>query len=404
MKFILFTFLVIPTVALRAQSITIKPISKLNYCVGDTLFVPYQASGSFNSDNVFTVQLSDSNGSFTHFTNAGQGADLAGTLPCSLTTLGQHFRVRIISSDPYEASQDNGNDIRVSLLPAPSVAIRNASNPVTVRYRGVGMTGDFLTFSDTSSEPPGSSYRWEFTGHPILQDSAGPSITAIYDTDGSQSATLFVTNLNGCVGTYTSNYYVGTCHPIIPATATIVTSTATTEDYHHAYWVKSGGTLITGSSCPVIYAEPGSTINNERDAGECMIFYMRTGSQFIGAPPIYNSVFILSSGVTLNYNKDLHQIDTFFCDNLTFDDSQVNASVPQQKTEPIVIRQVANAFYVESKSTLRIRILNLLGSEVLSRQSSGSLDLDLSSLQAGVYFAVVESGGARQVRKIVVGY
>jgi hypothetical protein len=39
---------------------------------------------------------------------------------------------------------------------------------------------------------------------------------------------------------------------------------------------------------------------------------------------------------------------------------------------------------------------------VLSQHGSGALDVDLSALPAGVYFAVVESGNDRQVKRIAV--
>jgi len=46
--------------------------------------------------------------------------------------------------------------------------------------------------------------------------------------------------------------------------------------------------------------------------------------------------------------------------------------------------------------------LNLLGAEVLSKRGAGTVGVDLSSLPAGVYFAIVQAGDAREVRKIAV--
>jgi hypothetical protein len=51
---------------------------------------------------------------------------------------------------------------------------------------------------------------------------------------------------------------------------------------------------------------------------------------------------------------------------------------------------------------IEIRISNILGAEVLSQGGNGALDIDLSALPAGVYFAVVQVGSERQVQKIAV--
>lgn len=48
------------------------------------------------------------------------------------------------------------------------------------------------------------------------------------------------------------------------------------------------------------------------------------------------------------------------------------------------------------------RIFSLLGTELLSQRGIGTLDIDLSHIPAGIYFAVVETGERREVRKIAV--
>src|SRR5437868_6931187 len=97
----------------EAQTITLGPITKLSYCVGDTLWVPYQASGTFSSANFFTVQLSDPSGSFGSFTNVGHSNAGSGVIPVPLVTKGQFFQVRVASTDPYEFSSANGVNISV---------------------------------------------------------------------------------------------------------------------------------------------------------------------------------------------------------------------------------------------------------------------------------------------------
>ncbi len=97
-------------------------------------------------------------------------------------------------------------------------------------------------------------------------------------------------------------------------------------------------------------------------------------------------------------------IDTFFCDNLTFDYSQVQASVAENPPPSNVttLQSGDHLFANDEGFPIEIRISNLLGAEMLSEQGSGVLEIDLSPLPAGVYFAVVQAGNQRLVQKIAV--
>jgi hypothetical protein len=401
-KAIIFFFLLIGAYSVEAQTITLGPITKLTYCTGDTMIVPYQSSGTFNSGNIFTLQLSDSNGSFGHFSNAEQLSAFAGTFMHPFSGIGQHFRVRIISSDPYEASSDNGNDIVVSMLPSPSIFIINLNNPTMPRYWGIGLTGNELSFHDTSNEPAGSKYLWRFSGNPVLADSTDSLVNVIYDKDGHQSGGVFATNPSGCEGTIFSNYYIGSCKPTIPQSAIVVTGNYSTTDDGNVVWVKPGGTVtVESAGCPTVYAEPGSIVNNQ--AGECVVFYLRAGASLTGNMPHRPSVFILSSGMALSFNNNIYGIDTFYCDSLTFDYSQIPASVAENPAPILSLTQTGDHLFANSEETpTEIRIMNILGAEVLSQRGTGELDVDLSPLPAGVYFAQVQSGGAWEVKKIAV--
>ena len=53
-------------------------------------------------------------------------------------------------------------------------------------------------------------------------------------------------------------------------------------------------------------------------------------------------------------------------------------------------------------SPIEIQIVNLLGTEVFSKHGTGEINLDLESLPAGVYFAIVQGNGTRDVRRVLV--
>jgi photosystem II stability/assembly factor-like uncharacterized protein len=77
---------------------------------------------------------------------------------------------------------------------------------------------------------------------------------------------------------------------------------------------------------------------------------------------------------------------------------------PAQATEiQIQVTQSGDHLFANTEEApAEIRIMNILGAEVLSQNCTGELDVDLSPLPAGVYFAQVQSGDALEVKKIVV--
>ncbi|MEX1190050.1 MAG: fibronectin type III domain-containing protein [Bacteroidia bacterium] len=73
------------------------------YCQSDELIVSYSISGSYEASNIFTVQISDSNGDFNNSTSLGTFLEVESDLfevliPANLS--GTAFKVRIISSNP----------------------------------------------------------------------------------------------------------------------------------------------------------------------------------------------------------------------------------------------------------------------------------------------------------------
>src|SRR5688572_1352274 len=57
--------------SVEAQSVTIKPIPLMTICPGDSFTVSYTVEGDFDPKNVFSVQLSSADGSFSNFTSIG---------------------------------------------------------------------------------------------------------------------------------------------------------------------------------------------------------------------------------------------------------------------------------------------------------------------------------------------
>ena len=100
-----------------SQSISTSSISG-SYCQNDNITVDYTVSGSFNTGNTFTAQLSDETGSFAAPENIGtvsgtSSGSISAQLP-SLLLSGSDYRVRVVSDQPVVVGSDNGNNIIIS--------------------------------------------------------------------------------------------------------------------------------------------------------------------------------------------------------------------------------------------------------------------------------------------------
>jgi hypothetical protein len=97
-----------------------------SFCAGSSINVPYTVSASYNSNNTFTAQLSDANGSFTSPLIIGTltGKD-SGTIKAVIpinTPAGTAYRIRVMGSSPYATGTTNGANITINKAPGdPSV-------------------------------------------------------------------------------------------------------------------------------------------------------------------------------------------------------------------------------------------------------------------------------------------
>ena len=124
-------------------------------CIGDFLSVPFTTMGAFNGSNVFSIQLSDSSGSFSSSpTQIGSGATspISCTIPVS-TIPGNHYRIRIVSSSPTGYSSTSGS---VAIYPKPAVfSMFPSSGPVgtSVTFTGQLSGVETLFFGQMPATP-----------------------------------------------------------------------------------------------------------------------------------------------------------------------------------------------------------------------------------------------------------
>lgn len=167
-----------------ATSITAATIPATAFCVGATVQVSYSATGTFNSGNVFTAQLSNASGSFASPVNIGTlNSTTAGNITANIPTgaaAGSVYKIRVIASNPATTGLES-NAFNISIP---------AATP-TISYNG-------RTLSSTGSGP----FVWFLNGNPIAGATA-----ATYVPTQVGSYTVGIQN-NGCSPSISTGFTV----------------------------------------------------------------------------------------------------------------------------------------------------------------------------------------------------
>jgi PKD repeat protein len=185
--------------SLFAQTITLDSVSTPTTCDTAQVTVYYTASGTFGAKNVFTVQLSQDS-TFTSFTNTSTIKSTAsGSIVLSIPN-GDHYRVRIASSSPYLASNNNGSDIQVRVGPVTSFYVNDSVQGYP--RSNVRSLEDTLTFKATKWWQNGLTYAWDFGSDATPQTSSDPVVQVTFASSGSKQVSLTVSN-GSCSATNT---------------------------------------------------------------------------------------------------------------------------------------------------------------------------------------------------------
>ncbi len=135
----------------------ITPPTPVAICLnggGSTTY--FTAFNNYQPGNVFTVQLSDVNGSFSSFTNIGskpslQSDSILVTLPVNLIA-SDHYKIRVVASSPADTSTLYG----VSIHGVPRVDLGNdtliCANKPLVLSAGTQATGTGIVWSTGSTQ------------------------------------------------------------------------------------------------------------------------------------------------------------------------------------------------------------------------------------------------------------
>ncbi len=433
---ILFCVLMIallPTIS-SGQTIILNSVSATNFCLGDSISVTFTVSGNWsqNKNNVFTIQLSDVNGSFdTKFTNFGSLKDTAdGQYTFSslfnYINTSNRYRIRVTGSYPYVVSADNGQDITVGRLPNPGFAIYDFSTSITTRNAvtmnlsvgaQVGSSVHILLPTDPLNPDPlqnTTNYAWDFGS-----DATPPSASGLgaieqsvsYSTPGDKIISLALTGATGCTTSAAKiKYHIFDCsQPVIPKYAMVDTG-----DLHgisnSVIWVNPGVAFGVSGTGDTIFCEANSAIY---DRGGGNVIYLKPGATYSDLGHGSGSTLIYADGVSLDlhtpyYNAEIH------CPNLDFDytNAPPNAAHPLSDVQDIAAASIAvypnpanNRVTLGNlpASVVSIEVLNILGASVMKvqRPNEPSLILDISTLDPGTYYIRMSSARSVLTKKII---
>jgi len=128
------------------------------FCAGSVVPVSYYAPCQFDSGNIFTIQLSDSNGSFgSPITIGSMSSALSDTINCKIpenSLYGTGYRIRVIASNPSDTATDNGTNLTIAPLPKAGFSVNDSTQC---------LRGNNFIFTNTSSISSGNLYNsWNF--------------------------------------------------------------------------------------------------------------------------------------------------------------------------------------------------------------------------------------------------
>jgi hypothetical protein len=416
---VLIAFAIVPSL-LHSQTLTLGPTPRQVFCAGEQFDITYTASGYSSSKNSFVIQMSDAAGSFTTFKTIGSlrttsSGTITATIPTDVTN-GTAYRLRVMSSDPYVVSVDNGQNLTMGGVPFPRIG----SGPDSRGY--YTMLGQTIQFDHRSSNA--ASVRWNFGdgADPATSTEAKPVVT--YVTPGYKVVTLTAISAGGCEVTDTVSLssgdmngpfdydkvlvYVGTCTPRIPAHVKIDSFESKFDSRESgSFWVVPGGVHDEfGPTNSEFFVEPGGTLYRPNYFN---IIYLKAGATL--SAPLRSSFVIYEAGASL---EDGHPVlIRNQCDDLEFDYSDappykiLPASVID-KTELntfIYPNPASTSIYREdvSEHLIEARLYSVTGSLVKTAfEPRGHEIMNIHDVAPGLYSLELQYSERVRFQKILI--
>lgn len=166
----------------------------LSFCRNTVFTLPYQAQGAFGAANVFTAQLSDSNGNFDYPTIIGsRTATTSGSISASIPmglAVGKGYKLRVVSSNPTLIGEVDVAEFEITEeCPAPCSTSVVLVNPINNSSSGnLTVEAKEITGKITANNKYSGSAKVTFKAAVI---ELNPGFTA-------DSGTVFRAEIGGC--------------------------------------------------------------------------------------------------------------------------------------------------------------------------------------------------------------
>ena len=228
-------------------TITTNALSTNTLCAGSSITVTFSFTDCVFPGNIFSVELSDSVGSFSAPINIGNVASttaipIDAVIPGN-TLYGTKYRIRVVSNNPVAFGADNG--VNITILPKPTASF-SVNNSLQC------LNNNNFTFTNSSSGAI-ANYIWNF-GNGASSTQFSPNYT--YATAGNYNVTLKAIGTNGCID---SMAQVITVHPKPTVNFSIIkdslclgsifemtnNSTISTGTMNHLWLFDDGTTAVT---------------------------------------------------------------------------------------------------------------------------------------------------------------
>jgi hypothetical protein len=193
-------------VTVSCPTISTGAVSGSAFCAGSSVSVPFTVTGTYNSGNVFTAQLSNASGNFTApFNNIGTlSSTSAGTISATIpsnTPTGSGYRIRVVSSNPPVTGTVNGADLTITAQPNATISY---AGPFCTSAAVQNVTRTGTAGGAYSSSPDGLTIN-SSTGAITPSSSSVNTYTVTYTIAASDVCAQFSTTASVGIQTLTAN-------------------------------------------------------------------------------------------------------------------------------------------------------------------------------------------------------
>lgn len=401
-------------------------------CRGGQLVVNFSTTGTFNSGNVFTVQLSNAAGSFTTPTNIGTltattAAAINATIPAGATG-GANYKVRVTSSNPVVTGQESA----LLTITVPAAAPGLSYDGRTLIATG---SGPFIWArnGNTISGVTGNSYQPNQAGAytaAIANNGCSPSISSAVNVNGgflqftaplivcpgnvyATNPTVFGTfDANNVFTVELSDQQGSFSNPQVIGSESGTTAGSLSATFPHGITIGSGYRIRLKATHPVAVSDTSAVITANTTPATPSI--QQNGFVLTSSAPSGNQWFrngqllVNETGTSLTVTQNgRYQVmvtiagcssDSSFAVNI----NNVSVYDPVLEAVQMYPNPVNDHWFVDADAHITIEVRDMQGRLLKQWQTNpGKQQYDLSDLASGAYIVALKIGEAVRFEKLI---